>query len=96
MFEDGSWKAHKQHASKQHEQQSGDDANLCLRDGPLLRCRDVERSDGERKPYFSPSSKSSASMELRVFHFFTLCQQQLKKIVLIFVENVRTPNFINK
>lgn len=56
VFEDGGWKSHKEHAAKQHKQQGGDDADLCLRDGPLLRYRGLERSDGERKSNCSPLS----------------------------------------
>lgn len=53
VFEDGSWKSHKQQAAKQHKQKGGDDTDLCLCDGPLLQHRD-RTSDVERKSSSSP------------------------------------------
>lgn len=93
VFEDGSWKSHKQHAAKQHKQQGGDDADLCLRDGPLLRYRDVERSDGGRKP-LRRHSKSSASMyHVSVVHVSTQRQQ---KYVITSTVSVKKHDFMTK
>lgn len=43
VFKDGCWKCHKQQTAKQHKQQGGDDADLCLTDVPVLQERERER-----------------------------------------------------
>lgn len=37
MLEDDSWQSHEDKAPKQGEDQSGEDADLCLADFPLLK-----------------------------------------------------------
>lgn len=37
VFEDGCWERHEQQAAEQHEQQGGDNPDLCLTDVPVLQ-----------------------------------------------------------
>lgn len=40
VFKDGRWERHEQQAAEQHEQQGGDDTDLCLTDVPVLQQRE--------------------------------------------------------